>query len=83
MDVSIKYNMKKLSSLKITMNWKQAVLYEAAILSLGIIIGSQWSEFFTGLLKVALWTIFITAGGYIVMLWIDQNIKNRKNEDSE
>lgn len=75
--------MKKLSSLKITMNWKQAILYEIAILSLGIIIGSHWPEFFTGVLKITLWVVFIIAGGYMILLWTDQNIKRQQNEDGD
>ncbi|MGM0628960.1 MAG: hypothetical protein ACQESA_00870 [Patescibacteria group bacterium] len=73
--------MKELSSLKITMNWKQALLYEIAILSLGIIVGSHWPEIFTGMVKVTLWTIFVLAGGYMVLLWTDQNMKNQNNKD--
>ncbi|MGM0482291.1 MAG: hypothetical protein ACQEP6_00285 [Patescibacteria group bacterium] len=73
--------MKDLSSLKIIMNWKQALLYEAAIISLGIIIGSQWPEIFTGMVKVTLWVIFVTAGGYMILLWTEQNRDKQQNKD--
>lgn len=65
--------MKKLSSLKLKLNWKQAALYELALFSLGLFIGSNWPEFFTKFSKTVLIVIFILAGGYIALLWLTQN----------
>ncbi len=61
------------------MDWKQAMLYEMAIISLGIFIGSTWPEIFTGMIKWVLLIIFITAGGYVLLLWINQNKENIQN----
>lgn len=72
--------MKDISSLKVTMNWKQAALYEMAMLSLGILIGSVWPEIFTGLVKITLLAIFALAGGYTLLVWMDQNLKASDRE---
>lgn len=64
--------MKSFSSLKIKIDWKQAMLYEMAIISLGILIGSTWPEVFTGMIKWTLLIIFLVAGGYVSLLWINQ-----------
>ena len=68
--------MKGISSLKVTMDWKQAALYEMAMLSLGILIGSIWPEIFTGTVRIALLAIFTLAGGYTFIIWMSQNPLN-------
>ncbi len=65
--------MKKISSLKLKLDWKQAALYELALFSLGLFIGSTWPEFFSNSSKTVLIIIFILAGGYIGILWLTQN----------
>lgn len=73
--------MKKISSLKLKLDWKQAALYELALFSLGLFIGSTWPEFFTKFSKTILLIIFTLAGGYIVLLWLTQNeIFNTSNK---
>ncbi len=65
--------MNTFSSIKLKINWKQAMLYEMAIISLGIFIGSTWPNIFTGMIRWVLLLIFIIAGGYVSILWINQN----------
>ncbi len=65
--------MKYFSALKLTINWKQALLYELSLFSLGIIIGSLWPNIFTGAVLWAIIAVFLIAGGYITALWIRQN----------
>lgn len=49
----------------------QAALYELAVVSIGIIIGSHWPEFFTQY-RTTLFVIFILAGGYVFHVWWKQ-----------
>ncbi len=65
--------MKTLPSLRLNINWKQALLYESALMSLGLLIGSTWPEYFAGFVKWVLLAIFFIAGGYILLLWLAQN----------
>ncbi len=63
-----------LSQLTITLKWWQAGLYELAILSLGIIVGTYWPEVFSNWLPL-LWLALIVPGSYIIFIWIRQNQK--------
>jgi len=49
----------------------QLFLYELAIISLGIVIGAYWSEFFWKIIPLLL-TVFIVAGFYIIKIALKQ-----------
>lgn len=65
--------MRPIPYIKLSIDWRQAMLYEAALISLGLFIGSSWPELFTGAIKWFLLLVFVTAGGYISLLWLVQN----------
>ncbi|MFP4022450.1 MAG: hypothetical protein ACLFNR_00390 [Candidatus Paceibacterota bacterium] len=79
--------MKIFNSLKLKIDWKQAMLYEMALLSIGIVIGSTWPSLFTGMVKITLLVIFAMAGGYVLLLWVQQNKKifgyPRRSKDAD
>jgi len=56
----------------ISLTWWQAAIYEIALLCLGIILGSTWSELFLPL-RIILGIIFILGAGYIIAHWLDTN----------
>ena len=66
--------MRDRSSIQLTVTWKQAALYEFALVSLGILVGSLWPDIFSGTVRWVLLIIFVVAGGYISLLWVHQNV---------
>jgi hypothetical protein len=54
-----------------TFKWWQLAIYETALLSLGIIIGSKYHDFLTSLWPVFGIT-FAVGGSYIGYLWFKQ-----------
>ena len=54
-----------------TFKWWQAAIFKIALLSLGIVIGSTWPEFFKGWAPFLL-LLFLISGGYVTYLWLKQ-----------
>jgi hypothetical protein len=54
-----------------TMKWWQAGIFKIAMLSLGLLIGSTWPEFFAPW-RAALCIVFIVCAGYLTYLWWNQ-----------
>jgi hypothetical protein len=54
-----------------TLKWWQAGIFKLVQLSLGIIIGSTWSELFKGWTPL-LFLIFLISGGYVGYVWWKQ-----------
>lgn len=55
----------------VTFKWWQLKLYKLAVLSLGIVIGSQWPEVFLPY-TVHLLTLTVLLGVYLIALWYKQ-----------
>ena len=54
-----------------TLKWWQAGIFKAAMLSVGIIIGSTWPELFRGWTPF-LFVLFFISGGYVTYVWLKQ-----------
>ena len=54
-----------------TFTWWQAGIFKIAMLSLGIVIGSTWPEFFKGWTPFLL-LLFLISGGYVTYVWLKQ-----------
>jgi len=51
--------------------WWQLMIYETTLLSLGILIGARWSDFFSNYIYLFL-LIFALTGGYVVYMLAEQ-----------
>jgi len=51
--------------------WWQLLFYETAVISLGIFIGTHWSDFFADYLYLLLF-LFAVCGIYVVHLFVNQ-----------
>ena len=51
--------------------WWQLIFYEVAVISFGIIIGTQWEYFFTNYLYLLLF-LFAVCGGYTLYVLVKQ-----------
>ncbi len=56
---------------ELRLKWWQAGIYEASLLSLGLVVGARWFSFFQNYSLVFL-VVFALAGGYILWLWLRQ-----------
>ena len=54
-----------------TLKWWQAGIFKLVQLSLGIVIGSTWPEFFKGWTPFLL-VIFLISAGYVTYVWWKQ-----------
>ncbi len=54
-----------------TFKWWQAALYEVCVVSIGIIIGSYWSEFWLNWTNI-LWFTFAIPGIYVLYIYFKQ-----------
>jgi FAD/FMN-containing dehydrogenase len=66
-----------LDRLSITLQWWQAAIYELALLTLGILIGS-YAPVYVSYIEPLLWIIFFVATAYILFLWLRQIRKAAK-----
>ena len=57
--------------MRFNLNWWQLLFYEAAVISLGIIIGAYWSDFFSDHLYLFLF-IFAVCGAYVLYVLTEQ-----------
>jgi len=55
------------------LKWWQLLLYEIAIISIGIFIGTKWHQFFSGYIYSLLFVFFVC--GAIVLYFIFNQIK--------
>jgi hypothetical protein len=51
-----------------TLKWWQVGIFKAALLSLGIIIGSTWPELFQGWTTLLL-LVFLVSVAYVTSIW--------------
>lgn len=51
-----------------TLKWWQTGIFKAAMLSLGIIIGSMWPELFKGWTPLLL-LVFLVSVAYVTYIW--------------
>lgn len=54
-----------------TLKWWEAGIFKIALLSLGIVIGSAWPEFFKGWIPFLI-ILFLISGGYVTYVWLKQ-----------
>lgn len=58
--------------------WWQAAIYESAMISLGIVVGTTWPQLAS--LRLLFWTIFLTFFAYVLYIWWKQvTIKSKDN----
>lgn len=57
--------------MELRLKWWQAGIYELSLFSLGAVVGARWFNFFQSY-STAFLIIFLSAGGYILWLWIKQ-----------
>lgn len=78
--VEIKYMIVKLfKTFKLT--WRQAALYESAMISLGIVLGTTWPGL--ARLNLLFWTIFLAFSAYVVHVWWKQVATKSKDNKVE
>ena len=63
------------------LTWWQAALYESAMISLGIVIGSAWPGLKSW--DIFFWTLFLAFGGYVIYTWFRQVSKKSKQDRIE
>ena len=51
-----------------TLKWWQGGMFKAAMISLGIVIGLTWPDFFAQW-RLVLLGLFIVLGGYVTCVW--------------
>ncbi len=56
---------------KFCFKWWQAALYELSVISIGIIIGAYWSEFWANYTNI-LWFTFAIPGIYVLYVYFKQ-----------
>ncbi len=57
--------------MKFIIKWWQLIFYETALISLGIILGVLWSDFFSNYLYLLLF-LFTVCGAYILYAFVNQ-----------
>ncbi len=57
--------------MKFIIKWWQLIFYETALISLGIIIGVLWSDFFADYLYILLF-LFAICGAYVLYAFVNQ-----------
>ncbi len=55
-----------------TFKWWQVALYEICVISIGIIIGSHWADFWANYTNI-LWFTFAIPGIYIAYVYFQAN----------
>jgi len=57
--------------MKFNLKWWELLVYETALLSLGVLIGAKWSHIFSDYLYLLL-IVFAVLGGYILYALMNQ-----------